>query len=143
MTELIKGSVVALVTPMFEDGDLDLNTYRQLIEFHIKNKRLATVTAVHPSARFGEIILKKNLVISFKEKPQTKKDWINGGFFVFNKQILKYIDNDKTVLEGYPLEKLSKLGQLSAYKHRGFWHCMDTPRDKKILENLVKNSFLK
>lgn len=135
LSKYLKNEKMFLLT--YGDGISDVDV-KKLVEFHIKNKRLATVTAVHPSARFGEIIIKKNLVISFKEKPQTKKDWINGGFFVFNTQILKYIDNDKAVLEGHPLEKLSKLGQLSAYKHRGFWHCMDTPRDKKILENIIK-----
>ncbi len=135
LSKYLKNEKIFLLT--YGDGISDVNI-NKLVNFHNKQKRLATVTAVHPTARFGEIILKKNLVISFKEKPQTKKDWINGGFFVFNTKILKYINNDKTILEGIPLEKLSKLNQLSAYRHKGFWHCMDTPRDKKILENLIK-----
>ena len=122
----------------YGDGISDVNI-NKLVEFHIKNKKIATVTAVHPSARFGEIIIKKNLVISFKEKPQTKKDWINGGFFVFNTKMLKFINNDYSILEEYPLETVSKLNQLSAFKHSGFWHCMDTLRDKKTLEDLIKN----
>lgn len=136
LTNYLNNEKMFLLT--YGDGLSDINI-NKLVDFHIKNKKIGTVTAVHPSARFGEIIIKKNLVISFKEKPQTKKDWINGGFFVFDTKMLKFIKNDNTILEEYPLEKISSLNQLSAYKHSGFWHCMDTPRDKKILEDLIKS----
>lgn len=121
----------------YGDGLSNINL-KKLLEFHKKNKKIVTVTAVHPSARFGEILIKKNLVTSFKEKPQTKKDWINGGFFVCEKEFLKYIKDDKTILEAYPLEKLSKTKQLAAFKHDGFWHCVDTPRDILVLEDIFR-----
>tara|TARA_B100000575_G_scaffold79208_1_gene61962 strand:+ start:4567 stop:5292 length:726 start_codon:yes stop_codon:yes gene_type:complete len=120
----------------YGDGLSNINL-KKLLEFHKKNKKIATITAVHPSARFGEILIKNNLVTSFKEKPQTKKDWINGGFFVCEKEFLNYIKNDETILEAYPLEKLSEIKQLAAFKHNGFWHCVDTPRDILILEDIL------
>lgn len=123
----------------YGDGISNVNL-KQLLRFHIMNKKKGTVTAVHPVARFGEIILKKNLVGSFKEKPQTKKDWINGGFFIFEPDFLKYIKKSSDVLEGYPLEQLTKKNQLSAFRHEGFWHCMDTKRDMDLINNLIKNN---
>ena len=103
-------------------------------------KKIATVTAVHPIARFGEIKIKNNLVINFKEKPQTNKDWINGGFFVFEPAILKYIKDSQTMLEEKPLEILSKQKNILAYKHHSFWHCMDNRRDKEILDKYIREN---
>ena len=107
-----------------------------MIKFHFKHKKIATLTAVKPPARFGEIFLQGNKITKFEEKPQLNQSWINGGFFVFDYKIFKYIKNDLTMLEKEPLTKLVKLGQLKAFTHKGFWQCMDTMRDKKTLENL-------
>ena len=119
----------------YGDGlsNIDIN---QLLSFHKENQKLATVSAVHPSARFGELDLNGNKVISFKEKPQLQKGWINGGFFVLEPKFFDYIDDDQTMLEREPLEKASQESQLFAYKHKGFWQCMDTRRDHQFLENL-------
>lgn len=122
----------------YGDGLSDVNI-NKLLKFHMTQKSIGTVTAVHPPARFGEILIKKNMVISFKEKVQTKKDWINGGFFVFESKFLNLIKDDSTVLEDYPLSHLSKIGQLSSFKHYGFWKCMDTKRDRDELNELLIN----
>ena len=119
----------------YGDGlsNIDIN---KLIEFHNSHKKLATISAVHPIARFGELKLQGKNVISFKEKPQTTNGWINGGFFVFENDVLNKLTNDNTVLESFPLESLSKEGELKAYKHNGFWYCMDTFRDKDHLNTV-------
>lgn len=122
----------------YGDGLSNVNI-KKLYNFHIKNKKIATVTAVHPVARFGEIILKKNTVVKFNEKPRVKNDWINGGFFVFNKNIFEYLNNDKTILENEPMKSLTKKNQLSCFRHEGFWQCMDTLREKMILDDLNKS----
>ena len=122
----------------YGDGISDVNI-KKLLQFHRKSKKILTVTAVHPPARFGEIILNKNLVKSFKEKPQVKKGWINGGFFVSNYNFFKFINNDKDILEKKPLEKACKQKQLSAFKHNGFWKCMDTIRDRDVIKNILKS----
>ncbi len=122
----------------YGDGISDINIKR-LIEFHLKNKNIATLTAVRPPARFGAIKIKGKKVSYFKEKSKLDTGWINGGFFVFNPKVFNFIKNDKTYLEREPLSKLGKLNQLNAYKHDGFWHCMDTIRDKEILEKKLKN----
>ena len=119
----------------YGDGLSDVNI-KKLKHFHLKKNKIITVTAVRPPARFGEIILKKNIVSSFKEKPQVTNGWINGGFFVLNKKIFNYIDNDKTIFEREPIEKLVKANQISAFKHEGFWKCMDTLRDKNFLNDM-------
>ena len=111
----------------------------KLMKFHKSHGKIATITAVRPPVRFGELNLKKNKVFSFREKPQSSTGWINGGFFVFNKNIFDFIKNDQTMLEREPMERLSKIGQLMAYKHEGFWQCMDTMRDKNLLNNMLKN----
>ncbi len=122
----------------YGDGLSNINLYK-LLKFHKKNKRLATLTSVHPPARFGEIQIKKNLVSEFEEKPQLQKGWINGGFFVFEPGFFKFLSTKKNVmLEREPMQKMVKKGELSAYKHEGFWFCMDNLRDKNVLENLVK-----
>ena len=98
---------------------------------------MATITAVHPTARFGELLIsKEQYVHSFKEKPQTTQGWINGGFFVLEPEFLDLIEGDHTVLEEEPLEKASEMKELKAYMHDGFWQCMDTTRDRKSLEDI-------
>ena len=108
----------------------------KLIQFHNSHGKLVTVTAVHPGARFGELsIVEGGSVNIFQEKPQMKQGWINGGFFVIEPEFLDLISGDQEILERDPLEKAAKLGQLVAYQHDGFWQCMDTKRDKDILED--------
>ena len=111
---------------------------KKLLRFHKNHKKIGTISAVRPPARFGFIKLKKNKVNCFREKSNLDQSLINGGFMVFNKKIFKYIKNDQTYLERDPLEKLSNLGQLYAFKHNGFWQCMDTLRDKEALEKSIK-----
>ena len=106
---------------------------KKLIKFHLKNKKIATVTAAIPSARFGALKISGNKVVNFQEKPQSGEGWINGGFFCFNKKIFKYIKNDNSVLEEEPLSNLAKQKNLAAYKHKKFWQCMDTRRDHDLL----------
>jgi glucose-1-phosphate cytidylyltransferase len=121
----------------YGDGLSNINL-KQLLDFHLKSKKIATVTAVHPPARFGELIIKNNKVIEFNEKTKSKTQWINAGFFIFEPQIFKYIKNDKTILEGDPLTRLAKTKNLAAFKHESFWQCMDTMKDKNYLERIWK-----
>ena len=123
----------------YGDGVADINI-NNLIDFHKSHGKMVTVTAVHPIARFGELEIENNFVKNFREKPQTNNDWINGGFFVINPEFINYIDTDETIMERGPLEKISSMNELMAYKHSGFWHCMDTKRDKDRLEELVDNN---
>ncbi len=122
----------------YGDGVSNVNI-EKLLDFHKSHGKIATVTAVRPTARFGAITIKDNQVVTFKEKTQTGEGWINGGFFVFEPGIFDYINDDRTILEGEPLENLSQDGQLMAYKHYGFWQCMDTLRDKHTLDMLWEN----
>ncbi len=117
-------------------GDVDL---KKLYNFHKSHGKLVTVTAVRPQARFGELEISNNKVREFKEKPQVKTGWINGGYFLIEPKFLEYIENENTILEKEPLENVAKEGQLMAYKHEGSWHCMDTVRDKENLELLLKS----
>ncbi len=119
----------------YGDGLSNVNI-KKLLNFHIKNKKYATLTAVRPEARYGILKIEKNLVSKFNEKPISKDSWINGGFFVLNKNIFRYIKNYKSIWEQEPLKKLTKSKNLCAYKHNGFWQSMDTLREKKILEEL-------
>jgi glucose-1-phosphate cytidylyltransferase len=121
----------------YGDGVCDVNLKR-LLKFHNRNKKLVTVTAVRPPARFGEIKIKGNIVNSFREKPQISEGWINGGFFVSNYNFFNYIKNDKTILEKEPLEKACRNKELTAFKFSGFWKCMDTLRDQQVLDKLLK-----
>ena len=121
----------------YGDGLSDVNI-KKLIHFHKKSKNYVTLTAVRPPARFGAIKLHGNRVKVFKEKSRLDEGWINGGFFVMSPKIFKFIKNDKSYLERQPLENLSKKNKLGAYKHFGFWQCMDTLRDKEILEKKIK-----
>lgn len=119
----------------YGDGVSNVNIPR-LIEFHNRKKKLATMTAVRPPARFGQMVIEDHRVIEFKEKPQIGEGWINGGFFVLEPEIANYIANDTIVWEKEPLEKLSSEGQLMAYPHDDFWQCMDTLRDVHQLDRL-------
>ena len=119
----------------YGDGVSNINI-KQAIKFHNNHGKIATITAVRPPVRFGELEINRNKVKSFKEKPQVGHGWINGGFFIFNNEILNFIKNDQTMLEREPLEKLTKAGQLMAFEHKGFWKCMDTMRDKILLNQL-------
>jgi glucose-1-phosphate cytidylyltransferase len=120
------------------DGVSDINLH-ELLAFHRSHGKLATLTAVRPPARFGHLDLDGDKISEFSEKPQTKEGWINGAFFVLEPEIFNYIDGDDTQWEKEPLERLAKDGQLMAYKHDGFWQCMDTLRDKHRLETLWNN----
>jgi glucose-1-phosphate cytidylyltransferase len=108
----------------------------KLLEFHRSHGKLATLTAVRPVARFGHLELDGDMVMEFSEKLQTKEGWINGAFFVLEPGVFEYIDGDMVQWERRPMEQLAKDGQLMAYKHTGFWQCMDTARDKKLLNDL-------
>ena len=121
----------------YGDGliNLDIN---KLVQHHKNKKLISTITAVQPPGRFGSLIIDDFKVKKFQEKPKGDMNWINGGFFVFEKEIFDYIENDNTILEKDPLEKLAKDSQLNAYKHTDFWYAMDTLRDKNHLEHLWK-----
>ena len=119
----------------YGDGVSDVNL-NNLLTFHKEKKSLATLTAIHPPERFGVLNLSGDYVTEFHEKHTGESSWINGGFFVFEPEIFDYLQNDSTVLERTPLETLAKEQKLSAFKHNGFWHPMDTLRDKKHLEDL-------
>jgi len=119
----------------YGDGVGDVNI-RALVAFHRAHKRIATVTAVRPPARFGGLALKGNQVGEFSEKPQTGAGWINGGFFVFTPAVLGYLSDDHTILEREPLERLAADKQLMAFRHTAFWQPMDTLRERELLESL-------
>ena len=123
----------------YGDGVSNINL-QKLLNFHIKNKKIATVTAVRPPVRFGELLIKNNNVLSFKEKPDIKSSWINGGFFVLNFKVFRFIKNFKTSFEKEPLEQLAKSKNLVAYKHKDFWKCMDNISDKNYLEKYFKKN---
>jgi glucose-1-phosphate cytidylyltransferase len=119
----------------YGDGvaDIDINA---LLAFHRSHGKLVTVSAVRPAARFGELELDGQRVASFQEKPQLQEGWINGGFFVIEPGFFDMIESDETLLEREPLERATQAGELMAYTHQGFWHCMDTKRDHELLDDL-------
>ena len=119
----------------YGDGLCDINI-PDLLQFHYDHKKMITVTAVRPQARFGELEIRDGLVTSFEEKPQLHQGWINGGFFVVEPEFLSLIDDDSTYLEREPLERAAAMGEFMAYQHSGFWQCMDTKRDQQLLEKL-------
>lgn len=119
----------------YGDGLADIRL-ADLIAFHRRQGKLATVTAVRPPGRFGGLEFAGDLVSRFSEKPQVGEGWINGGFFVLEPRVLEYIQGDDTYFEREPLERLARDGQLAAYRHEGFWQCMDTLRDLRLLEEL-------
>ena len=126
----------------YGDGLSNVNLGK-LLKFHKKNKKLVTLTAVRPPARFGALKLKGNNVSYFKEKSKLDEGWINGGFFVMEPEFLKLIKNDNTYLEREPLETVTRKKQLAAFKHEGFWQCMDTKRDKDNLDEILKRKKIK
>jgi glucose-1-phosphate cytidylyltransferase len=119
----------------YGDGLSDVDVTR-LVKFHKQQKRMATVTAVQPPGRFGALDIQDKRITRFEEKPQGDGSWINGGFFVLEREAVEYIDGDPTIWEREPLESLARDGQLSAYTHKGFWQPMDTLRDKIKLEEM-------
>jgi glucose-1-phosphate cytidylyltransferase len=119
----------------YGDGLCDLD-FRKLVAFHRQHGRLATVTAVRPPTRFGDLTLEGDSVTSFEEKPQIGEGWINGGFFVLEPGAVDYVTGDDIIWEREPIEGLARDGQLVAYRHAGFWRCMDTLRDLRLLEGL-------
>ena len=126
----------------YGDGISNVNLGK-LIKFHKKNNKLVTLTAVRPPGRFGAIKLKGNSVSYFKEKSKLDEGWINGGFFVMEPEFLKFIKNDNTYLEREPLEAVTQKKQLAAFRHEGFWQCMDTKRDKDNLNEILKGKKIK
>jgi len=119
----------------YGDGVADINI-KELISFHEREGRLATLTAVQPPGRFGQITYQRGKVLSFEEKPKGDKNWINGGFFVLNKKVIDFIKGDQSIWEKEPLKNLADSGQLSAFHHYGFWQPMDTLKDKMLLEEM-------
>ena len=125
----------------YGDGLSNVNL-NKLLQFHKKNKKLVTLTAVRPPARFGSLEITGNRVTLFKEKSKTDENWINGGFFVMEPKFLKFIQNDNTILERGPLERVANNKELAAYKHEGFWQCMDTKKDKDQLTQILKKKLI-
>ena len=125
------GKETCLLT--YGDGLSDVNI-EELLNFHNNHGKMVTVTAVHPGARFGELEMKGEKVVSFQEKPQTVQGWINGGYFVIEPEFFDLIKEDQTILEREPLERVAEMGELMSYQHKGFWQCMDTKRDRDSLE---------
>jgi glucose-1-phosphate cytidylyltransferase len=123
----------------YGDGVADIDI-KALLEFHRQHGKMVTVSAVRPSARFGELELDQGRVESFREKPQLHDGWINGGYFVIEPAFFDLIAGDDTMLEREPLEQAVKMGELMAYRHEGFWHCMDTKRDHDLLESMWLNN---
>jgi len=132
VADYVKGEVFCCT---YGDGIGDVNI-TALIEFHKQHGKSATLTAMQPPGRFGALNLDGSSVIGFQEKPQGDGNWVNGGFFVLSPEVLDYIEDDHTVWEREPMEKLAQDGQMSAYFHSGFWQPMDTLRDKTYLEAL-------
>ncbi len=143
------GGRILMLKKFFKKNELFFMTYgdglsnvnlTKLKKFHIKHKKIASVTAVHPPVRFGELKIKNDKVTKFDEKPESKSSWINGGFFILDYKIFNYIKNDKTIFEKFPLEKLAQNKKLMAFKHEGFWKCMDNMGDKKFLDKICKEN---
>ena len=126
----------------YGDGLSNINL-KKLLKFHKKNKKLVTLTAVRPPARFGAIKIKGQHVSFFKEKSNLDEGWINGGFFVMEPEFLKFIKNDHSYLEREPLENITKKKQLAAFKHTKFWQCMDTKRDKDRINKILRSKKIK
>jgi len=133
LKSLFKANETFMLT--YGDGVSNIDI-KKLMDFHKSHGRLATVSAVRPPARFGDLRIEDNKVIRFEEKPQLGEGWINGGFFVFESGVFDFLVDDATVLEKSPLERLAQQGQLMAYQHHGYWQSMDTLRDKHALEEL-------
>ena len=121
----------------YGDGVSNINI-NKLIEFHKNHKKIITISAVRPPARFGSLSLKGSEVLKFKEKTQLGESWINGGFFVINPKFFDFLKGDETILESKPLETVTELKEIRAFKHEGFWQCMDHKLDKDLLDSLYK-----
>ena len=119
----------------YGDGvaDIDIDA---LLKFHKNHGKMVTLTSVRPAARFGDLEFEGDRISSFQEKPQLHEGWINGGFFVCQSEVLDLIDDDSQMFEREPLERVVEAGELMAYNHQGFWHCMDTKRDRDLLKSL-------
>lgn len=133
LKDMLKDSGTFMLT--YGDGVSNVDV-TSLLAFHKNHGKIATVTAVRPPVRFGNLLIEEDKVAKFQEKPQGGEGWINGGFFVFEAKIFDYLENDMTFLEREPLENLAKDQQLMAFRHEGYWQCMDTLRDKSALEEL-------
>ena len=123
----------------YGDGLSNINI-NDLIKFHKSHKKIVTISAVRPPARFGSLSLKGSEVLKFKEKTQLGESWINGGFFVISPKFFNFLKGDETVLESLPLEKVTDLKEIRAYKHEGFWQCMDHKLDKDLLDQMIKEN---
>tara|TARA_B100001564_G_C20657783_1_gene680043 strand:- start:1120 stop:1851 length:732 start_codon:yes stop_codon:yes gene_type:complete len=123
----------------YGDGVANINL-NNLINFHLNHKKEATMTVVRPPVRFGEVKMRNGTITNFEEKPQIKNNWINGGFFIFNKNIFKYFSKNNEMLEKKPIQKMTKAKKIMGFQHKGFWQCMDTQRDKKYLQSLIKQN---
>ena len=121
----------------YGDGLSNINI-NELIKFHESHKKIVTISAVRPPARFGSLSLNGSEVLKFKEKTQLGESWINGGFFVISPKFFNFLKGDKTVLESAPLEKVTDLKEIMAFKHEGFWQCMDHKLDKDLIDQMVK-----
>ncbi|MCA6441132.1 MAG: glucose-1-phosphate cytidylyltransferase, partial [Chitinophagaceae bacterium] len=145
-SQSMTGGRLLRLKKLFKEGDTFMLTYGdgvadvnidELVKFHKSHGKAATLTCVRPPARFGSIVSDdNNFVQEFKEKPQIGEGWINGGFFVFNYSVFDLLTDDGTILEREPLETLAARNELAAFKHDGFWHCMDTVRDKDNLNEI-------
>lgn len=130
------GSELFLAT--YGDGVCDVNI-SDILAFHKSHGKLATVTAVRPASRFGELVIEDNMITHFQEKPQTTEGWINGGYFVLHRKVLDLIADEETVFEAEPLKALASMGELAVYRHEGFWQCMDTYRELELLNKLAQS----
>jgi len=136
LEKYLKGETFLLT---YGDGLSNINI-NELISFHKSHKKTLTMSAVRPPARFGALKLKDDKIVKFKEKVQLNDNWINGGFFVVNQKFFRYLDNDQTILEKEPIEKVVKDDEIRAFRHEGFWQCMDHKVDKDYLDKLVKEN---
>ena len=147
--DTMTGGRILKLKPYFDENENFFMTYgdglsnvdlNKLKKFHDSHGKLATVTAVHPPVRFGELKIENDKVLKFEEKPKSESTWINGGFFVLNYKVFDYIQDDNTLFEKKPMEKLAKEGNLMSFKHEGFWKCMDNMGDKMSLEKMLNEN---
>ena len=147
--DTMTGGRILKLKPYFDENENFFMTYgdglsnvdlNKLKKFHDSHGKLATVTAVHPPVRFGELEIENDKVLKFEEKPTSESTWINGGFFVLNYKVFDYIQDDNTLFEKKPMEQLAKEGNLMSFKHEGFWKCMDNMGDKMALEKMLNEN---
>ena len=147
--DTMTGGRILKLKPYFDENENFFMTYgdglsnvdlNKLKKFHDSHGKLATVTAVHPPVRFGELKIENDKVLKFEEKPKSESTWINGGFFVLNYKVFDYIQDDSTFFEKKPMEQLAKEGNLMSFKHEGFWKCMDNMGDKMSLEKMLNEN---